>query len=496
MICSTVFKLAFASLAMTTLVSGCARVRVLQSVATTHPVAQETDELAAGINEKMIQEAAASDLRIHAASYTGNREATVVQPFEMTGAGSVATPTVLTLADIEQIALTKNPAIASAHAASNKAAGLFNQVGVRPNPTVGYFGSQIADQGTDQHGVYVEQEFVRGNKLKLNREVLRHTVGAQRWEAEVQRHRVLTDVRIRFFEAAAAQRQLEATDEFAKVASRGVKIAADRFEAEEGSKVDLLQAKTLLSETILARQRTDASFRGAWKELAAIAGLQDSQPIQLADAFNTRRSPRDWESMYSELLTQSPELARANELVCEKRVFLKRQHVQATPNITTQMGAGYDNATESGLINLMIGAPIPVFNRNSGNIAAAYADYTRAVENVTRIEFSIKSRLARVSQDYEASMASVEKYEQEILPQTQESLELSEAAYVAGELEFLQVLVVRQRYFDSVIAYIQSQGELAQANAKIDGLLLTGGLDAPVDYTSGDGLRGQSLSGQ
>ena len=148
------------------------------------------------------------------------------------------------------------------------------------------------------------------------------------------------------------------------------------------------------------------------------------------------------------------------------------------------------------MINVQVGAPIPVFNKNAGNITAAQADHARALENVRRIEQSIQARLARAAQEFEAYLASVRKYESEILPQVKESLQLSEEAYKAGELDFLQVLIVRKSYFESNIQFIQSRAQLAQANAKIEGLLLTGGLDAPQDYTNGDSLRGQSFGGQ
>jgi cobalt-zinc-cadmium efflux system outer membrane protein len=402
----------------------------------------------------------------------------------------------LTLTQIEQFALANNPSLSSAQATSSKAAGLLNQVGTRPNPTAGYFGMQIADEGTDQHGLYVEQEFVRGKKLQLNREVLRHTVNAQRWEAEVQRNRVLTDLRVRFFEAAAAQLQLDAIAEFSQVASRGVDVAAARLKAQEASRVELLQAKIMYNTVQLSQQQTDAVYRGAWKDLAAVAGLPATEPLRLATALTTPAAVPDWEQTYADLLTQSPELAVANALVCEKRAHLKRQKAQPTPNLMAQFGAGYDRATDSGLINLQFAAPLPISNRNSGNVSAAYADYVRAVENVNRIKLAIRSRLARVAQAFEASFAAVQKYQQEILPQAKESLDLSQEAYEAGELDFLQVLVVRRRYFDSNLDFIQAQSELAQAEAKIEGLLLTGGLDAPQDHTSGDGLRGQSFGGQ
>jgi outer membrane protein, heavy metal efflux system len=489
---SPLFRTALLGVTLTS-VGGCAgagkqQVKVIE---TSH----DTTGLLVGVEEQI---AAANPMSVRPASFrlAGEpTEAAVPQELADTIPPSESLPA-LSLADVEQLALSNNPSIRGANAALSKAAGLQRQVGVRPNPVLGYFGSQIADEDTDQHGVFVEQEFVRGNKLKLNQNVLGHTVGAQRWEAEAQRQRVLTDVRVRFYAAAAAQRQLEATEEFANVASRGVQVAADRLEAEEGSKVDLLQAKILLSQIDLAGQQTEAAYRGAWKELAALAGLPDAQPIQLAEAFNSSMVVRNWDSVYAELLAQSPELAVANELVCEKRANLDRQKVQATPNVTTQLGAGYDRATESGLINLQVAAPIPVVNRNSGNIAAAYADYTQSVENVNRVEQAIRSRLAQVASEYESAIAAVNKYDQEILPNARESLTLSEEAYVAGELDFLQVLIVRQRYFDSMIAYIQAQGQLAQANAKIEGLLLTGGLEMSQDFTAGDGLRDQSFGGQ
>jgi cobalt-zinc-cadmium efflux system outer membrane protein len=421
------------------------------------------------------------------------------EPWEaegMSNEGEVSDAAVYTLADIEAMALGNNPAIQSAHATTSKAAGLRSQVGTRPNPTLGYFGQQIADRGTDQHGIYVEQEFVRGNKLGLNREVLGHTQRAQAAEGETQRYRVLTDVRVRFFEAIAAQQQVDATRLFAGVALRGVQVAEDRQNAEEGTLIETLQARTLLSEVTLAAEQAEVAYLGAWKDLAAIAGLQVSTPAKLVAELDTPLTTPDWETTYQEILAQSPELTAAQAIVCEKQALVRRQKAQPISNVTAQLGAGYDEATEHGMLNLQLSAPIPVWNKNSGNISAAYADYVRATQEVQRIEQSIRSRLARAAQEFDSAMKSVRKYEDEIIPQAKKSLELSEEAYRAGELEFLQVLIVRRSYYESSIRLIQARGKLAQAASKVDGLLLTGGLGSPTDYTDGDGIRGASFGGQ
>jgi cobalt-zinc-cadmium efflux system outer membrane protein len=401
-----------------------------------------------------------------------------------------------TLDEIEAIALGSNPALASAQAAASKAAALRNQVGTRPNPNLGYSGQQLADRNTDQHTVFVEQEFVRGEKLQLNRVVLGHTQQAQIAETEVQHFRVLTDVRIRFFEAVAAQQQFDATKAFADVARQGVRIAEERQRAEEGTLIETLQAQTLLSEVILAAEQAEVAYLGAWQDLAAIAGLQSTSPARLTGELNTSSSSPDWQLVYTEIISQSPELAAARAIVCEKQALLVRQKAQPISNVTAQLGTGYDRATDHGLINVQLSAPIPVWNSNSGNISAAYADYVRATQDVERIEQSIRSRLARAIQEYDTALMSVRKYEDEIIPQVKKSLELSEEAYRAGELDFLQVLIVRRSFYESSIRLIQAKGNLAQAEAKFDGLLLTGGLDAPRDFTDGDGIRAASFGGQ
>ena len=162
---------------------------------------------------------------------------------------------------------------------------------------------------------------------------------------------------------------------------------------------------------------------------------------------------------------------------------------------TTQKAASF--RTQVSLrANLQVGAPMPVFNKNQGNIAAARAELVRASREVERIENSIKARLAAVSRDYDSSRAAVTKYSGDILPNADESLKLAEAAYRAGATSFVQVLVARRTYFDTNLQYIASQSQLAQARAKVNGYVLTGALDAVQDNSGDDSLRGLTFSQQ
>jgi cobalt-zinc-cadmium efflux system outer membrane protein len=400
------------------------------------------------------------------------------------------------LDELVSLAMANNPAIKELAATTQKAAGFRTQVGLYANPIVGYQGQQLADRGTDQHLIFAEQEFVTADKLNLNRRVQNEALRAQLQELEAQRIRVATDIRTRYYEALGFQKQLELIQEFRKLLDKGYDLAQLRLKAAEGSKIDVLQAKVQRSELDLISRQTQARYDAAWREMAAITGIQNLAPRTLSGSFDNVATSMQWEDIASNLVTTSPEYAAAQARISQAQAELNRHGVQAIPNITAQFGAGVDNGTNSGMMNLQVGAPIPVFNKNQGNIAAARAEYCRAVMEAKRIEQSIRARLAAVSREFESALEASKSYSSDILPSAEEALTLAEAAYKAGEMDFIQVLVARRTYFESNLQYVNAQAQLASAQAKLDGYVLTGSLDAVIDRSGSDALRGLTFSQQ
>lgn len=402
----------------------------------------------------------------------------------------------MSLADFESLAFANNPAIRELAATTQKAAGYRHQVGLEANPVFGYQGTQLADRNTDQHVAFVEQEFVTGGKLELNRRVLNEAVRAQSLELEAQRLRVATDIRVKFYEALAAQQRIQLVSDFRSVTTRGIEVAEDRIKAGEGTRIESLQATVQKNEIDLALQQAEINFDAAWRGLVALTGMSNMEPTTLVGDLPEQMEHKDWEFVTSSLVSSSPEYAAAQTRVAQARAALRRHGVQAIPNLTVQFAAGVDNSTNNGMMNFQIGAPIPVFNRNEGNISAAQAEFCRASLEVQRIEKSIEARLAEVSRDYDSSLAAVTKYRNDILPNAADALKLAENTYEIGETSFLQVLVARRTYFESNLRLVEAQSQLAQANAKVDGYVLTGGLDAVPDHSGDDSLRGLTLSQQ
>ncbi|MCA9127203.1 MAG: TolC family protein [Planctomycetales bacterium] len=402
----------------------------------------------------------------------------------------------MTLADLESLALGSNPTLRELAATTRKAAGYREQVGLRPNPIVGYQGVQIADQGTDQHTAFIQQDWVRGDKLQRNRQVLNEAVRAQLLELDAQRHRVITDLRVKFYEALAAQSRIQLIREFQEVTNEGLKLAELRQQALEGSRVDVLQAKIQKNEIDLASQQAQIAYDAAWRSMAAIVGVPQLTSTQLEGSFSEVLSAQNWQGIAAEIQLSSPEYQAAQVRVRKARAELARHNIQAIPNLTFQLATGVDNGTDSGLINVQVGAPLPVNNWNQGNIAAARAEYCRAVAEVDRISSAIQARVAEISKEYDSALAAVSTYNAEILPSARETLQLADVAYKAGETSFVQVLVARRTFFESNLDYLQAKSELAQADAKLKGFALTGALNEVTDHSGDDSLRGLTFSQQ
>jgi cobalt-zinc-cadmium efflux system outer membrane protein len=257
--------------------------------------------------------------------------------------------------------------------------------------------------------------------------------------------------------------------------------------------VDVLQAQVQKNEMELALRQNQAKLQATWRRMAALSGVTELPPVKLAGEFSNPSNTLDWESLQTQLIQSSPEHAAAQANVMRARAEYDRHSVQAIPNLTAQLGPGYDNGTNSGMLNFQVGAPIPVFNQNQGNIAAARAEYCRAVQEAQRVESSIRSRLAEVSGEYEVALEAVKQYQSLIIPATRESLDLAERAYNIGELGFVQTLVARRSYFDANLQLVASHAQLASAQSRIDGVLLTGALDPVSDRSGSDSLRGLTI---
>ena len=386
----------------------------------------------------------------------------------------------LTLADLEQIALQANPSIARMAALVGAARGNWIQVGLPPNPAAGYAGYQLGSGGrAEQHALLVEQEIVLGHKLRLNREAAAHEVARAEQQLAAQHQRVLTDVRIAFYEALLAQRRLELAGQLRQIAQQG-QAAAQRLERiGETSRIDSIQSALEVQRAEMELTTATNRHTAAWQSLTAVVGDPHLPPAVLRGDLESLPTDVSWEQSLARLLATSPEVAAAASALERARWTTMRARAEPIPNLRVQLGVMQDNGIDGktdGIVQVLM--PLPIFNRNTGAIRQAESEVVAAERAVQQLELDLQNRLAPVYERYASAAARVRRYRELILPYAQESLDLVRRRYEGGEFPFLNLLNAQRTYFETNLQYLESLRELRSASVEIEGLLLRGSLSA------------------
>ena len=119
-----------------------------------------------------------------------------------------------------------------------------------------------------------------------------------------------------------------------------------------------------------------------------------------------------------------------------------------------------------------------------------------ACSEIERTKLVLRDLLADSFRRYQTSLKQAKRFQESILPDSQENLDLTEQGYKAGESSFLQVLTARQTYIEAQLTYVESLTELRKVTAEIEGLQLTGGLNPASIGTAIQGQAGGSTGRQ
>jgi cobalt-zinc-cadmium efflux system outer membrane protein len=384
----------------------------------------------------------------------------------------------LTLQAVEEQALAANPALAEAAARVRAARGEAFQVGLPPNPTVGYYGSELGNEGHGgQNGVMVGQEFIRGNKLVLDRAVESREAQRREQHFAAQQQRVLTDVRLAFYNAFLAERRVALSRSLQMVGNQSVATASALLTAQEGRRTDLLQAEIESQRANIDFAQAESTHRAAWRRLAAVVGQPEMPAQPLAADIDQLAWSLSWDETLSQLTGSSPEVAAALAEIDKARCALARARVEPVPDISAQASVQYDDHSNYTIAGAQVTLPIPLWNRNQGGIARAQGDLIAANRRLDIVELRLARDLAAEFQAYETALARATTIREQILGRAQQTLDAATQGYQAGELDFLAFLTVQRTYFQANLEYLAALGELCQSVELLRGMLLSGSYD-------------------
>ena len=386
-------------------------------------------------------------------------------------------PIGLTLASIESMALGSHPAIAEARARVDSTRGQYVQAGLPFNPVLQYQSDEIGNEGASGlHSVQMSQQFVTANKLGIAQQVQAREVQKQRADLRIAELRVLTRVRAAFAAAIVSQRRAEIADQIVDLAEKSIESVSALLEAEEVSKIAFLQARVEAEQSRITAENVQTQLQANLRTLTAAAGISTLPTGQLSGDIDDDLTDTPWESLIAEISASSPELSRAGSELERAKWSLQLACAQVTPNVTGSLGVGVDASSDDTFAVIGVSVPLPIRNRNQGNIRTARADIAAASAAIQNTQLSLEARLAEAVGRYQVALERYQRLQKSVVPTSEETYELSLEAFNAGETSFLQLLTAQRTLFTTRLNVLDAAGQAKQAAAEIEGLLVTLGL--------------------
>ena len=385
--------------------------------------------------------------------------------------------TQLSLAELERLALQYNPTLCQAQAAISAETGIYRQAGLYPNPQLGYLNGSASKPNVKQsNGVFFSQEIVTARKLDCAKQSAAIEIRRYQWDYEAQQQRILNDLKIRYYEVLGAQESLAVMDRLVKIAERSLQIAEKRMEGIHGTKTDLLQARVQLESVLLLKDEAENRYQGAWERMTTMMGVSWLKPVPLSEKLSDNIPLLDLDSS-AQHLSDSPQLHSTECDLSHSWATYREACAQAVPNVTFQAVGEYDQAFQASVLTTLVAMPIPIINRNQGNIDKASADIVAAQAEITRVQLLQREQLSDTFQAYKDNLRKADRLKNVILKSAEENLKLTQDVYESGEIGFAQVLTAQQSYFQSQLDYVTALTEVHKTAVSIEGYLLSGGLN-------------------
>jgi cobalt-zinc-cadmium efflux system outer membrane protein len=396
---------------------------------------------------------------------------------------------VVSLEQVEKMAQETNPTLRQAEAEIRAAKARQQQAGLYPNPSVGYTGDEIrgGSVGGGKQGFFLQQTIVTAGKLGKSREVFGKEAKLAEIEAEEQRARVETAVKMAFLRVLAAQEWLDARRDLAKIAQDAAQTQRELMNTGQADETEVLAAEVEAQRMRMAARMQENTLREEWRSLAAVVG-QPTLPLATVAGELERGWPElNEEEAVETIAKQSPAVRIAETTAGRAEAVLARAQRAPVPDILVRAGMEYNHETLGsvpwakgweGIAEASI--EVPLFNRNQGNIAAARADIDRAQQEKTRVALTLRERAATVVDEYANARLMAVEYRDGILPSSRKAYSLLVEKYGQMLASYPRVLEAQRKLYELQLEYIAALEGVWTNGLALQGYLLTDGLEAPT----------------
>ena len=217
--------------------------------------------------------------------------------------------------------------------------------------------------------------------------------------------------------------------------------------------------------------RADLDLATALARLRTLLGHAAADPLDVGDNLRIAAAAApDLTAVQQLALATRPDL-RSLELG-QARTLADLRLQEAIGRIDYTVGAEYRRqqgiAGRSNSLGFFVTAPLPILNRNQGEIARAGAEHDQLTQQTAAIRAQILADVDIAYREYMTNRELVAAIERDLIQPATSARDISTYTYRAGGSSLLELLDAQRAFNDTMQSYLDAQAGLRRAVARLN----------------------------
>lgn len=372
----------------------------------------------------------------------------------------------LSLSGALDLALKANPDIAVAIREREATDGIKVQAATRPNP---YVSTSIQDtrNATRQTTLQLNQEIELGGKRAARIEAADAFYSRSDAELATKQAEIHANVVAAFYEVLVAQERVALAKSSVEIGELALDAASKRVKAGKSSPVEQTKSSVAAATAKIELVQATTQLSNSRKLLSALWADNTPGFDRVTGDVTNIPAVSTLENL-APLIDSAPTIKLAKFEISAREAITEIERSKAIPNITISLGM-VDNR-EIGLNQALLGLsiPIPVFDRNQGNVQEAISRKYKAEDELIALRNKIQTNLTTQYERLSAARQASLSLQNDILPNAQSAFDAANRGFSLGKFNFLDVLDAQRTLYQAKSQYINALLEAHQAIAEIE----------------------------
>ncbi len=379
---------------------------------------------------------------------------------------SVQGPVKITLDDAIQMALAHNHALLAARTTVQQSEDEEITANLRPNPVFFTDWDYLPlFAPSEQNSTYLHDAteadmglgylFEHGGKRHYRFEAAHDQTAVTRSLLADNERNLTFEVASAYVGVELAESALDLANQDLKSFQNTVDISQDRYKAGDISEDDYLKIKLQMLQFQTDASQAQLAKVQALSDLRQLLGYESvSADYDVAGPFEYQPIAGNLEDLQMKALATRPDLRAAQQGITAANSQLRLQKANGKQDLTLQ--ANYTHVNGINGASFYGSIPLPIFNRNQGEIGRARYAITQAQEQE---KFASDQVLTDVKDAYEGLRTNdqvIQLYRSGYLDEAQQDRDISEYAYRRGAASLLDFLDAERSYRATQLAYRQA----------------------------------------